>query len=252
MLKGLNTKIIGKRLLYLKETSSTNDEAKVLVRSGEKEGTVIIAETQTKGRGRLSRKWVSPAGGLYLSVILRPYVGAQRLQFISFLASLAIARSLKGFTKLDVNLKWPNDIVIGNKKVGGILCESVKGAVIIGIGVNLNTNLAVFPQNLKKQITSVKFELGEIINPEHYMKRLFEELEHLYNEFLHKKDHSIVNEWKSLCSTLGRSVDIQLEQGKVRGIAWSMGDRGQLLLLGLNGKITKVYQSDVIKVDVTE
>lgn len=246
----LKTKIIGKRILFIEEVGSTNDEARHLVSQGEREGTVIIAGSQLKGRGRLGRRWVSPPGGIYLSVILKPYISAAKLPIITIFASVAVVRTIRGLAKLDASVKWPNDIVISGKKVGGILCEATKRNIIIGIGVNLNTNLSILPKPLKKQATSVKFESGINVSRDKVIKILLEELDKLYRDFLSRRHNDILAEWSSSCQTLGSRIKIELTKGEVRGIAESVGGRGELIVRCYDGKIRKVFPEDVIKVNL--
>ncbi len=234
--------------MLLDEAGSTNDEAKRLIAAHESEGTVVIAASQTSGRGRLGRKWVSPIGGIYLSIILNPYINHSRLPIITLMAAVACARTLKGMTKLDVSVKWPNDIVISDKKAGGILCETFRNSVIVGIGINLNTNLSLFPVSLKKQVTSVKFELGASLEREDVIRILLEEMDRVYAEFLDKRDREIIDEWTGLCRMLGSEVTIETGRGKHEGYAEAVGSKGELILRGFDGKIRRIFSADAVKV----
>ncbi len=242
--------MIGKKILVADEIDSTNDEARRLAGAKGSEGTVVIAYSQTKGRGRLGRRWVSPRGGIYLSIILRPYINTSRLPVITLMTAVACARTLRGLTGLDVSVKWPNDIIISSKKVGGILCETAGTAVIVGIGLNLNADLGIFPASLKKQVTSVKFESGVNIGRDKVIKILLEEFDGLYGQFLHRKDKDILNEWSSLCRMLGSKVEIETARRKLEGYAESVGGRGELILRTYDGKIRKVYSADAVKVQM--
>lgn len=249
-LKNLRTKIVGKRILFIEEIDSTNDEARCLVKSGEKEGTVVVAASQVKGRGRFDRRWISPPGGIYLSIILKPYISSSKLPILTLLSAVAAVRTIRGITKLDASVKWPNDIEISGKKIGGILCEAVKNTIIIGIGVNLNTNLSIFPSSLKKQATSVKFEMGANLDRDKVIKILLEEFDKLYRDFLHRKQDEIVSEWSSFCRTLGDKVKVETTEGAISGFAEKVGGRGELIVRGYDGKIRKVFSGDVIKVNL--
>jgi BirA family biotin operon repressor/biotin-[acetyl-CoA-carboxylase] ligase len=249
-LDNLRTKIVGKRILFAEEIDSTNTEARRLAKLGEKEGTVVIAASQVKGRGRLGRRWISPPGGIYLSVILKPYISSSRLPIITLLSAVAVVRTIRGLTKLDTSVKWPNDIVIMGKKVGGILCEAAKNTIVVGIGINLNTSLSLFPSSLKKQVTSIKFELGASIDRDRVIKILLEEFDKLYRDFLHHRQEEIVSEWSSFCETLGMWVRIETAKGVVSGLAEKIGGRGELRVRGYDGKIIKVFSGDVIKVNM--
>ncbi len=251
-LNDLKTKIVGKRILFVEEVDSTNTEARRLAQLGEKEGTVVIAASQVKGHGRLGRRWISPPGGLYISVILKPYISPSRLPVITLLSAVAVVRTIRGLTKLDTAVKWPNDIVIMGKKVGGILCEASKNTIIVGIGINLNTSLFLFPSSLKKQVTSVKFELGASIDRDKVIKILLEEFDKLYRDFLNHKQEEIVSEWSSFCQTFGSRVKIETPRGIVSGLAEKIGARGELRVRGDDGKIKNVFSGDVIKVNLEQ
>ena len=173
-LNGLKTRIVGKRILFIEEIDSTNEEARRLAKLGEKEGTVVIAASQTKGKGRAGNRWVSPNGGLYISIILKPYVSSSGLPIVTLFSAVAVVRTIRGLTKLNASVKWPNDIIISGRKVGGILCEAAKSFIIVGIGINLNTSLGVFPSALKRQVTSLKFEFGANVDRDKITKILLE------------------------------------------------------------------------------
>jgi len=249
-LKNLKTKIVGKKILFMEDIDSTNDEARRLANLGEKEGTVVVAASQVKGKGRFDRRWISPPGGIYLSIILKPYISSSKLPILTLLSAVAVVRTIRGLTKLDASVKWPNDIEISGKKVGGILCEAVKNTIIVGIGVNLNVNLSLFPSSLKRQVTSVKFELGVVLNGDKVTKILLEEFDKLYRDFLHRKQDEIVSEWSSFCRTLGDKVGVETTEGVISGFAEKVGSRGELLVRGYDGKIKKVFSGDVIKVNL--
>ncbi len=248
-LNGLKTRVVGKRILFIEETDSTNEEARRLAKLGEKEGTVIIAASQTKGKGRAGRRWISPDGGLYISIILKPYVSASNLPLITLFSAVAAVRTIRGLTKLSASVKWPNDIIISGRKAGGILCEAAKNFMIVGIGINLNTNLSLFPSALKKQVTSLKFELGANVDRDKITKILLEEFDKLYNDFLHHRSENIISEWSGYCLMLGNPVSIETSKGVVVGIAEGVGSRGELRVREYDGKIIKVFSGDVIKVN---
>ncbi len=160
---GLRTKILGHPFLYFRELASTNDMAKELAMRGTREGTVVVVETQTSGRGRLKRKWISPQGGLWLSIILRPRIQSKHAPKLTLMASVAVAKTLSKLFPLKVEIKWPNDILINHKKVCGILTEAkTKGEalnfVIVGIGINANFDVNTLPVYLRDSSTTLKEE----------------------------------------------------------------------------------------------
>jgi len=208
-IKKIKTKLIGKKLYYYKEIGSTNDEAKRLAALGVGEGTVVIAEGQTKGRGKPGRRWFSPKGsGVYLSIIIEPHKSSDKIEVITLLGTLASARAIIGLTSLDVKLKWPNDVMVSGKKIGGILtevCRTKRGgkSFIVGIGLNVNTTKDELPQKLRTTTTSIADELGKAINRTALIRTLLQEFEKLYFLLLTGKEDLILDEWKMLSQTIG-------------------------------------------------
>ncbi len=249
--ENLNTKLIGKKLYYYKEIDSTNDEAKRLLKLGAGEGTVVIASEQKAGKGRLGRSWLSPKGGLYLSIIIKPHMGAKEILDITLLGSLAAARAIRGLTKLDARVSWPNDIIIFQKKVGGVLTEissSGKGpnSVIVGIGINVNIEYDKFPKDLVA--TSLKIELGQSIDKQKVATIFLEEFDKLYLAYLSKKRKEIIEEWKTLSLDIGKWVKVLKEKEEIEGKVTGIGTRGELILRGIDGKIKKLTSGEVVKV----
>ena len=196
--KNLKTKMIGREICYYKEIGSTNDEAKRLAKLDAEEGTVVIAENQTHGKGRLGRRWDSKEGeSLTFSVIVKPHISSSKRFPITLLGALSAVRTIRLQTDLQVKVKWPNDIVIEGKKVGGVLSEasqSKKGpdSIIIGIGINVNN--ADFPPRLRDKASSLKLEGGKGISREKLFQGILEEFENLYFLFLSQGGHAILNE----------------------------------------------------------
>src|SRR6202142_2836025 len=164
------TKIIGRDIRVFEQTTSTNDVIEKLARDGVKEGAVVFAESQTKGRGRLGRKWISPERkGLWFSVLLRPDLRPQEATQLTVASATALRRAIQSATGLQPEIKWPNDILIGGKKVAGILTElnaelDKVRYVILGIGIDVNLDANEFPVELKKNATSLKIENGETVS----------------------------------------------------------------------------------------
>ena len=187
----LNTKIIGKRVFAYEKIGSTNDAAKELAANGEPEGTVVFAECQTKGRGRLKREWFSPAKeGLWFSVILRPQTEPGFAPMFTAISALACAQTIMKETGLSVWIKWPNDIFINDKKAGGILVELNQDLdriqyVVLGIGINVN--IGHFPKKIQKTATSLKIESGRKHSRIELVKEILRSLEHFYGLLKEKK-----------------------------------------------------------------
>lgn len=189
----LVTSFLGRAILYTRETGSTNDDAKLL--AGESspdelpEGTVLIADTQSRGKGRLGRSWQSPPGGIFMSIILRPRVSPSRVPALSIVVGFAVASAIKDVLGLFAEVKWPNDVLIAGRKVAGVLCEmraelDVTSVVVAGIGVNANFDLEVLPPLLRDKTTSLSWELGRPVDRNSLVASVLNTLEPLYMEFL--------------------------------------------------------------------
>ena len=177
------TKVIGRDIRVFEETTSTNDVMEKLARDGVKEGVVVFAESQTKGRGRLGRNWISPARkGLWFSVLLRPNLRPQETTQLTVVAATALRRAIQAETGLKPEIKWPNDLLLGGKKVAGILTEMSAELdrvrhIIIGIGVDVNLDAAELPADLRKIATSLKIEAGETISRAELAAAILRELD---------------------------------------------------------------------------
>ncbi len=181
----LHTDFVGREIYHFKEVTSTNDIAKELAIKGAKEGTIVIAETQSRGRGRMTRKWISPEGGIWFSIVLRPKVEPKETLKLNLRVATVAAKVINSMFKLRADVKWPNDIIINGKKVCGILTEmSTRGDtvdfVIIGIGINANISLHSFPKHLRKSLTSLRKELKKDVDREKLLTALLEEFEQYY------------------------------------------------------------------------
>ena len=238
-LEGLDTSIIGRRISFHPELDSTMDEAARLADGGAGEGTTVVAEVQTAGRGRFGRTWISPAGNLWVSILLRPSLDA--LRYLSILAGVASARAIASTTGLDVTLKWPNDLRIGGLKVGGVLVEnSLSGSAvrhaIIGIGINV----ALEPSSngaITSTATALNIERGEPMDREKLLRHLLHELDRLYESLVAgTTPWPLLEEWRSLLDTLGKQVTVQdvVTSGQsshsYSGVAEDVDAAGNLLL----------------------
>jgi biotin-[acetyl-CoA-carboxylase] ligase BirA-like protein len=252
----LQTRRLGRTILFTHRVSSTNDWAKELASFGATEGTAVIAETQTVGHGRLGREWVSPKGGLWFSVILRPEkLRPMEAAKLVFAAGLAVAEVLHELYDLPVETKWPNDVMINGRKVCGILAEmNTKGRrvnyVIIGIGVNANFDVEnVFQDELRKTATSLERELGRKIPIDELLKALLEEFEYFYELFLKEGFIPILDRWKKHARFLGHQVEVSDGAEKISGLACDVDVNGSLVLKSEDGKITHVLVGDVSTLD---
>jgi BirA family biotin operon repressor/biotin-[acetyl-CoA-carboxylase] ligase len=243
--------IIGRDIRVFEETSSTNDVIEKLAHDGVKEGVVVFAESQTKGRGRLGRKWISPARkGLWFSVLLRPNLRPQEATQLTVASATALARAIKTETGLQPEIKWPNDILIGGKKVAGILTEMsaeldrVK-QIILGIGVDVNLTATEFPPDLRKLATSLRIELGKPVSRPELAAAILAELDRDYARICEGKFESLADEWEESCTTIGREVTIQIGGRRVCGTAEALGEDGALLLRTEHGRLERISGGDV-------
>lgn len=239
-----------KKILVFNEINSTNLKAKDLARAGMEEGTVIIAGRQTQGRGRFDRRWESPDGGLYLSIIVRPKVSAEKTSLLSFVAALAVQQTLAAY-HLDAIIKWPNDVRVRKKKIAGILLESEGEGLevsflVIGVGININTLPSKLPQELRPYSTSVKSELKISLDYQEFLIKFFHHFDTYYQLFLHKEYDRILSEWKNCSDTLGKEVQITSAGGLQQGTAIDVDARGFLILQTKQGTSLTITTGDCI------
>ena len=245
------TKVIGRDIRVFEQTTSTNDVIEKLARDGVKEGVVVFAESQTKGRGRLGRKWLSPAGkGLWFSVLLRPDLRPQAVTQLIIAAATSLVRAVKGKTGLRPEIKWPNDILVNGRKVAGILTElsaeldRVKH-VTVGIGVDVNQSASEFPPDLRKLATSLKIETGKPVSRPELATAILRELDCDYARVCDGGFADVADEWETHCTTIGKNVAIQIGDRRIRGCAESLDDDGALRLRTEHGHTERIIGGDV-------
>lgn len=235
----LSTTLIGNDILYFTDIESTNNFAKQVADEAE-EGTVIVAETQKSGRGRLGRNWQSPRGGINLSVILKPNISLDNAARLTLMAGLAVANTIRSFG-LDARIKWPNDVLINGKKVSGILTEVNAEMeqiefIVVGIGINANVDINEFPPGIKEKATSLKKELGRDISRITFVQKLLYEFEQQYINFKTQKFSHILAEWINLSDTIGKEVAIMTPSKIIEGKAIGITDTGAISVLTKEGK----------------
>ncbi|MFC1860156.1 biotin--[acetyl-CoA-carboxylase] ligase [Chloroflexota bacterium] len=240
----LGTHFIGQRVIYYPSLSSTMEVAKREAKHEAAEGTVVVADEQTAGRGRIKRVWLSPKGSIALSIILHPSVVS--LPSLIMLASLAVVHSIEAITGLKPQVKWPNDILINNKKVCGILIESsVRGKAVdyavIGIGLNVNLKLTDFP-DIPSTATSLSNDMGSDVSRLRVIRQLLVEVERLYLAL--KDGGAIYEEWRDSLVTLGRGVRVKSGKTAYEGVAESVARDGSLLLRRSDGNLSKIVSGD--------
>ncbi len=247
MIDSLGTARIGKVIYFYEEVKSTNAKAMELALAGEEDGTVILAERQTGGRGRLDRTWSSPEGGLYLSIILRPGIPPEGLVSLPLAMGVGVCTALRKWG-LDAWLKWPNDVLVNEKKISGILMESKSSSdvVIVGIGINLNTELDDLEPELRERCVSAWSELGKKCDYYKALADLLTELDRVYEDYLEQGFKGLRGQWLSLASTIHRRVRVEMASGEVTGTAEDIDKEGGLLLRDGRGKTHRVTIGDCI------
>lgn len=244
----LNTKFMGRKIFYFEVVPSTMDIAIQLGMKGLPEGTLILAESQTKGRGRLNRQWYSPKyKGIYLSLILRPKILPNQTPILTLMAAVSICGAIKETVDLDTKIKWPNDILFHNKKLGGILTElnaemDMIRFVIIGVGLNVNND----KKTLVAHATSLKEQKKENINRIELLKVLLRKIEYNYLLFQKKGPQMIIEKWQQFNVTLGRRVKVICQKEELEGEAIDIDRDGGLLVREDSGLIKKVMVGDVV------
>jgi BirA family biotin operon repressor/biotin-[acetyl-CoA-carboxylase] ligase len=252
--KILKTKFIGRDVLYLQVAESTQSVAlSIAARNESANGIVVIAESQEAGRGRQKRRWFSPRGGLWFSVLLRPRIPTSSITLIPLVAALAVREAIAETTMLEPRLKWPNDIMISGKKVAGILVDigaeaDLVNYAVIGVGVNANVDAAAISAKVAdtQGVTSLQNELGHEVSALDLLRHILENLEHNLDLFAGGGESQILSAWKKHSDMLGRKVAV-LQNGKIvhEGVAVDLGRDGSLVLEMDSGKKVTVISGDV-------
>jgi BirA family biotin operon repressor/biotin-[acetyl-CoA-carboxylase] ligase len=244
-------KTIGRDIRVFGQTTSTNDVIEKLAQDGVTEGVVVFAESQTRGRGRLGRKWVSPPKkGLWFSILLRPAFGPQSATRLTIMSAVALRRALAQQSGLQPEIKWPNDILLNDKKLAGILIElsaeldRIKH-VIVGIGVDVNLATVDLPTDLRKIATSLQIETGRFHSRPELAAAILRELDRSYERVSDRHFPALADEWEEHCSTVGSSVAIRLGNRTICGRAESLDPDGALLVRTQHGHLEHVSGGDV-------
>jgi BirA family biotin operon repressor/biotin-[acetyl-CoA-carboxylase] ligase len=242
---------IGRNIIFLEEVESTNTFVMELGDLDALHGTVVVAECQTKGRGRLGREWSSPHGGnIYMSILLRPGITINDATPLTLMAAVASARALREETGLRVEIKWPNDLMANGRKLGGILSETKARAgravfVVIGIGINVNIEPADLPEEVRETATSVKHETKRSHSRAILLASILKEINSWYSLFSKGGKDLVLREWKRLSSTLGNHVRVETEGETVFGLAEDIDGDGRLLLKLPSGRKKSIRSGDV-------
>lgn len=241
---------IGREILFYEAVTSTNTIALELAEKAA-EGTVVIADSQDKGRGRLGRVWISPPGvNIYMSVVLMPRLRPRDVSLITVMSAVACTSALRNITGLEVTIKWPNDLMIQNRKLGGILTEFKTKkhkitSVIVGIGINVNIDVHKFPKDIKYKVTSLKQEGGVSYSRALLVAEILNEMDKWYKGLTILGKEHVLDAWKNLTSTLGRRVIIVTPHETLTGTAESIDNEGMLIVRLTSGKIKRIRSGDL-------
>jgi BirA family biotin operon repressor/biotin-[acetyl-CoA-carboxylase] ligase len=215
------------------------------------EGTVIVADAQSQGKGRFGRTWLSPPGvNLYFTVLLKPPISANEMPVITLMAAVAVVSAMREFAGLNAVIKWPNDIMVGNRKIGGILTEMKSDAdmvhfTAVGIGVNVNMPSNMMPGNLRAHTTSLKEEKGESVNRVELLGVILSKLEYWYKKLFKNGKKALLREWELMNSTTGNKVRVRIHKRILSGMAEGIGEDGELIIRLPSGKTERVYAGEV-------
>ncbi len=227
-LENLNTSVIGRDVRFFDSVESTNETARQLADEGAGDGTVVVAETQTAGRGRYGRSWFSPPDSILMTVILRPEQKAP-VQAACAMGTVAVCDAVQAETQLKAEIMWPNDVVVKGRKICGVLAEA-SSCILLGIGVNVNFARSKLPADIKKTATSLSAETGKNVNRNGLMVRIIRELDALYLTWAGGDAGLLEEEWRSMSATLGSLVAITENGLSYEGRAVDVGLTSGLVL----------------------
>jgi len=250
----LSTSYIGKNIYYFPELESTNIMAKEKALLGAKkinEGTVIIAEEQSAGKGRLGRKWFSPRGGIWLSIILFPQLLPSYIPRITLMTAVVLVKAIEICTQIKAQIKWPNDILVNEKKICGILTEmnaelDLINWVVVGVGINVNIDYQNFPRDIQEKTTSLKEIEKKEISRVRLVQVFFKEFEKYYEILKNKEFSFILREWKIYSHTLGKKINVDMGDQIISGEAVDINEIGALILKKESGKLIEIISGTVI------
>jgi BirA family biotin operon repressor/biotin-[acetyl-CoA-carboxylase] ligase len=249
------TRRLGRKIHYHEMIPSTNLEAHRLALQGAAEGEIIIAEGQTRGRGRMKREWWSPPYlNLYISIILRPNLSPEHASKISLMSAVALAETVQSFLSYPPEIKWPNDILVGGKKLAGILTESSCEPgrlhfVILGIGVNLNVSRDLMPSSIQNLATSLMMLTHKPVDRSEFARRLIQNLDQCYGNLENGDFAHIARRWESFFSLKGQRVRVEMSDQQVFGKAIGIDGDGALILENGRGCRNKIVAGDVIPLE---
>lgn len=250
LLSSLTTKTMGRTIKWFDSIDSTQTIAHQLAEQGAAEGTLVLAEQQTAGRGRMGRSWHSPKGkGVWMSLILRPRIPVHFTPQLTLLVAVALCRTIRKIEAIPVTIKWPNDLLIEGKKVSGILLESSAEDerlkyVIAGVGISVNLETEDYPEQLREVGTSLRIASGKKWSRTQLIQTFLAQFETLYELYHSEGFEPIRVAWEALAVSLGRTIQARTPKGTVEGVAESIDEMGALIVRHSDGTITKLYSAE--------
>ncbi|MNI29940.1 Bifunctional ligase/repressor BirA [compost metagenome] len=247
----LTTTSFAREIKLLEVTETTQEEARILAENGAVSGTLVIAEEQTRARGRQGKPWFSPARkGVWMSMVLRPDCPLSFAPQLTLLTAVALCRAIRKISGVETGIKWPNDLLVADRKISGILIESVgeDGLIkycIIGIGIDVNLEAADIPDELSNIVTSLKIESGREIDRGELIGAVMNEMEQLYSVYETEGFAPIGHLWEALSVTIGRRIVVRTPQGEKSGVATALDASGALTLLDDRGQLSTIYSGEI-------
>ena len=250
--ENLNTKLVGKRVYYFDTINSTQNFAMEIAPNRIENGTVVIAKKQTQGKGRSKRKWKSPIGGIWMSIIIQPKFDAACVTLIPIAAALALHKAIVNTLKINPELKWPNDLTLKGKKIAGILLDTSLESnkieyLVLGVGINFK----IKPYKLEKQLKKTPnfYGVASLVKknekPLMLVKQFLYELENIFQMINTRSNKKIVREWTKRSSTIGKNVSVTTDDGSINGKAIKLDNDGGLIILK-DKKTTKLFVGDIV------
>jgi BirA family biotin operon repressor/biotin-[acetyl-CoA-carboxylase] ligase len=236
------------RLCYFKKIESTNEKAKELAKKGISD-IVVVADRQTRGKGRFNRKWFSFSGGIYLSILLKER-NFDKMKYLTFIAAIGVVKAIEKISGIKAMIKWPNDVHINKKKVCGILTESVLGRenyAVIGVGINANQQR--FPKELKGSATSLRVLLGKETSKEKIIMQFLKEFHALHKLYKNKEYGRILEMWKYYCDTIGKNIKVVTLKETFCGKAIGVDNDCNLVVKLKNRRLKRVVEGDIFVLD---
>ena len=249
ILNSLATDLFGKRIFFFEQIDSTSSFAKTLSKIDAPHGSLVIAEEQTAGRGRLQRNWISPKEkNLLFSIVLYPEFGMEKSSLLPFAGSLAVADAIESVTELSPTCKWPNDVLINDKKVCGMLLESSAGnagmeKIILGIGINVNQD--EFPGDLLSKATSLKIESGVEVNRVRLLQKVLVEFENRFEQLSHFPAQRLLDDWRLKALLFGKKITVLESEFSFSATAIDVADNGSLIIETDDGQKRNIFAGDV-------